>query len=189
MIRNLAAEVVLDTPYAGVLMSEIPLTGEDGASIIANDFQPVLDVGSYFYARKVSLTGGDLFLYADGSGTFTAPVGVYYLTYNVYKNGGSLGQGVATFYIGTTSLPIGIAPTTLFGVPTYTLSSYSQTSYPIGIAATTYIGIPSAYNSGGLQTSTPASIPNTTYFGDPSSTLSGVYWVEVGDNTITWTEI
>lgn len=85
----------------GVLGSEVPSDGIDGASPIYAGLSLPAEANDEF--RIVLLTTptlGDLFVYEDTSFSFTGPDGVHTWTYGAYKNGVLYGTGTVTLAIG-----------------------------------------------------------------------------------------
>ena len=85
----------------GVLGSEVPSTGPDGASPIYAGLSLPAEAGDEF--RLVILTSptlGSLFVYEDTGFSFTGPDGVHTWTYQAYKNGVAYGTGTVTLVVG-----------------------------------------------------------------------------------------
>jgi hypothetical protein len=85
----------------GVLGSEVPSDGVDGASPIYAGLSLPAEADDEF--RIVILTEptlGTLFVYEDTSFNFTGPDGVHTWTYQAYKNGIAYGIGTITLVIG-----------------------------------------------------------------------------------------
>lgn len=92
----------------GILGSEVPSTGEDGASFIYNDLSLPADNDKEYYAVITSSpAAGTLTIYSDSSFDFTgAPDGAYSATYELYEDGISKGTGTIALTVG------GVADTT-----------------------------------------------------------------------------
>jgi hypothetical protein len=106
MLRNLNRPFpgtnrhILGTPYVGVLGSDVPLTGDDGAPFLANDS---LDPNKRYRAEMVTWpAAGTLTVFEDSSFTFVgAPDGTYYATYNHVEDDVIVGSPVnVTFIVG-----------------------------------------------------------------------------------------
>ena len=85
----------------GVLGSEVPPDGYDGASPIYAGLSLPAEANDEF--RIVILTQpvlGSLFVYEDTGFNFTGPDGVHTWTYRAYKNGVAYGDGTITLIIG-----------------------------------------------------------------------------------------
>jgi hypothetical protein len=85
----------------GVLGSEVPDSGTDGASPIYAGLSLPAEANNEF--RIVLLTTptlGELFVYEDTSFSFTGPDGVHVWTYAGYKDGVLYGTGTITLVIG-----------------------------------------------------------------------------------------
>ena len=85
----------------GVLGSEVPSDGVDGASPIYAGLSLPAEANDEF--RIVIITQpvlGTLFVYEDTSFNFTGPDGVHTWTYGAYKNGILYGTGTITIVIG-----------------------------------------------------------------------------------------
>lgn len=85
----------------GVLGSEVPSDGLDGASPIYAGLSLPAEANNEF--RIVLLTTptlGDLFVYEDTSFSFTGPDGVHTWTYAAYKDGILYGTGTVTLVVG-----------------------------------------------------------------------------------------
>ena len=85
----------------GVLGSEVPPDGYDGASPIYAGLSLPAEANDEF--RIVIITQpvlGSLFVYEDTSFNFTGPDGVHTWTYGAYKNGVLYGTGTITLVIG-----------------------------------------------------------------------------------------
>ena len=86
--------VVIGNVGLGVFAEDIPSTGDAGASFLYNDVTLPADNGKQIRAHILTLpTAGTLFVYEDGSFTFTgATDGAYTFTYQLYVDGVSTGS-------------------------------------------------------------------------------------------------
>lgn len=85
----------------GVLGSEVPSDGTDGASpIYAGLSLPTEDDNEFRIVVTTTPTLGELFVYEDTSFSFTGPDGVHVWTYAAYKDGILYGTGTITLVIG-----------------------------------------------------------------------------------------
>lgn len=94
----IATKTLLGVNSLGVLGSQVPLSGDDGPGLMANDvFLPTDEV------RLLILTKppGNLFVYEDSSFIYTGTSGSG--TYNFYKNGVLIDTYTYTFTIGSGS--------------------------------------------------------------------------------------
>lgn len=98
MLRNLnqsfARGRILGTPHSGVLGSEIPSTGGNGAGYAYNDLSLPADANKEICGRITTWpSDGTLFAYEDTSFTFTgAPDGTYSFQYQLYVDGVETGD-------------------------------------------------------------------------------------------------
>ena len=85
----------------GVLGSEIPSEGTDGASpIYAGLSLPAEANNEFRLVITTTPTLGTLFVYEDTSFNFTGPAGVHVWTYSAYKDGVLYGTGTVTLVVG-----------------------------------------------------------------------------------------
>lgn len=85
----------------GVLGSEVPDTGTDGASPIHSGLSLPAEANNEFrIVVTTTPTLGDLFVYEDTSFSFTGPDGIHVWTYAAYKDGVLYGTGTVTLVIG-----------------------------------------------------------------------------------------
>jgi hypothetical protein len=85
----------------GVLGSEVPSEGTDGASpIYAGLSLPAEASNEFRIVVTTTPTLGDLFVYEDTSFSYTGPDGVHVWTYAAYKDGVLYGTGTITLVIG-----------------------------------------------------------------------------------------
>lgn len=99
------AYVIGDTGL-GVLGSEVPSTGEHGASYLYNDLSLPADAGKEIRGLIVTPpSAGTFFAYEDGSFSLVgAPDGEYTFTYRLFVDGADLGTATATINIGANGL-------------------------------------------------------------------------------------
>lgn len=85
----------------GVLGSEVPSDGTDGASPIYSGLVLPTEANNEFrIVITTTPTLGDLFVYEDTSFSFTGPDGVHVWTYAAYKDGVLYGTGTITLVVG-----------------------------------------------------------------------------------------
>lgn len=85
----------------GVLGSEVPDSGTDGASPIYTGLSlPAENSNEFRIVVTTTPTLGNLFVYEDSSFSYTGPDGVHVWTYAAYKDGILYGSGTITLVIG-----------------------------------------------------------------------------------------
>ncbi len=88
MLRNLndSSNRFLDIPYDGIKYENIPLTGQDGAAVTANDLE-TSDAGSRLSAEVVTPppNATHFFMRWDGSFELEGPIGTHTFTYQAKK--------------------------------------------------------------------------------------------------------
>ena len=89
----IAGAVVVGDAGHGVLGSEVPAGGQHGASILYNDLSLPADANREVRALVTAWpASGTLFVYEDGSFTFSAPDGAYSFQYQLYVDGVPVGS-------------------------------------------------------------------------------------------------
>ena len=97
----------------GVLGSEVPSDGADGASpIYAGLSLPAEANNEFRMVVTAAPTLGSLFVYEDTSFSFTGPNGVHVWTYGAYKDGVLYGTGTVTLIL---DLPV-LSGATVFDI-------------------------------------------------------------------------
>lgn len=155
--------LVIGNTGLGVLGSDIPSTGEDGPSFLYNDLDLPNDANKEIRALILTWpSDGDLFVYEDGSFSFTdAPDGTYFFTYDLYVDGVKVGDtATVTLNVGSTISANGVVTSTCtaslstgiqFGADLFTVSlSSASLTTSINLAAAVVL---STTSSSDLSTS------------------------------------
>lgn len=94
----LAGAIVIGVAALGVLGSQVPLTGEHGGGLLANDIVLPAEANDEFRILILTAPAGSLFVYEDSSFTYIGSGGIG--TYEGFKNGVSFGTASYTFSAG-----------------------------------------------------------------------------------------
>ena len=128
----------------GVLGSEVPSTGDNGAGYVYNDLSLPADANKEVRGLIVTPpSAGTFFAYEDSSFEFTAPNGAYSFTYRLFVDGADLGTATVTLSVGST--PVEITCT----LGTATATGYAATlSQAINVACNLGVALAEGYQAG-----------------------------------------
>ena len=169
----------------GVLGSDIPSTGDNGAGYLYNDLTLPADAGKE--VRGLILTqpsAGSLFAYEDSSFEFSgAPDGIYTFTYRLYVDGVDTGTGTSTLQVGSPVAAISVvtASPTFSGSANQSASCQTSatTASPVFSGSASVDGTP-AEATISVTTASPAFSGSaagiTSTIARPTSDISNTGW-------------
>lgn len=170
----------------GVLGSDIPSTGDNGAGYLYNDLTLPADAGKE--VRGLILTqpsAGSLFAYEDSSFEFSgAPDGSYSFAYRLYVDGVDTGTGTSTLQVGSPVAAISVVTAS----PTFSGSaSVDGTPAEATISATTASPVFSGQASSGSSVTFAVTTASPAFSGSAAGITSTIARPNADISNTGWT--